>query len=67
METDKEHNHYMIETLRSIPCGEPTMFISKDCKSDEKLYDIPYMGKIFELFAKTVLERAYVFHKIFCL
>ena len=29
METDKDHIHYMIETLRSIPCGEPTMSISK--------------------------------------
>ena len=29
METDKDHIHYMIETLRSIPCGEPTMSVSK--------------------------------------
>ena len=29
METDKDHIHYMIETLRSIPCGEPTMSIRK--------------------------------------
>lgn len=29
METDKDHIHYMIETLRSIPCGEPTMSILK--------------------------------------
>ena len=41
METDKDHIHYMIET-------EPTMSISKivnlmKSKSNEKLYDIPYM------------------------
>lgn len=25
----KDHIHYTIETLRSIPCGEPTMPVSK--------------------------------------
>lgn len=60
METDRDHIHYMIETLRSIPCGEPTMSISK---SDEELYNISYLEKISELFTKTILERAYFFAK----
>ena len=37
-------------------------------KFNEKLYDIPYMGKIFKLFAKIVLERAYILDRwLFCL
>ena len=61
METDKDHIHYMIET-------EPTMSVRRNRKLNEKLYDIPYMGKIFKLFAKTVLERTYLLDRwIFCL
>ncbi len=29
IETGKDHIHYMTETLRSIPCGEPAMSVSK--------------------------------------
>ena len=37
-------------------------------KFNEKLYDIPYKGKTSELFAKTVLERAYILDRwVFCL
>lgn len=63
METDKDHIHYMIET-------EPTLnhYSESNRKFNEKLYDIPYMGKIFKLFAKTVLERAYILDRwLFCL
>ena len=40
---------------------EPTNVSESNRKFNEKLYDIPYMGKIFKLFAKTVFEKACTF------
>ena len=53
METDKDHIHYMIET-------EPTMSISKIVNLMKSYTTYHIWGKISELFAETVLERAHL-------
>ena len=57
-ETDKDHIHYMIETLRSIPCGEPTMSISKivNLMKSDTTYHIweRYPNYLIKHFGKSV-------------